>query len=128
MVSITVYHDQERSSEQDLLDWQAWLDGGYVDPIVPRAYVGLNQSLAGVIKDWQPAMKDSGRIALGLKVHDEGKKGSPSKTTRKILSEIATARASGSEGFVLFDIEHISDDLLDALSAGSLSPSSTPSD
>ena len=128
VVSITVYHDQERLSEQDLLDWQAWLDGGYVDLIVPRAYVGLNQSLAGVIKDWQPAMKDSGRIALGLKVHDEGKKGSPSKTTRKILSEIATARASGSEGFVLFDIEHISDDLLDALSAGSLSPSSTPSD
>jgi uncharacterized lipoprotein YddW (UPF0748 family) len=110
------------------LDWQEWLDQGYVDLIIPRAYTGLNESLVRLIRDWKPAMADSDRFAVGLKLHDEARPGKPSKTPGQVLSEIATAEASGSKGYVLFDFEHLTDEVLETLAAGSSSRSGPPAE
>lgn len=121
LLTVTVAANQETLAERHFLDWWAWLEGEYVDLIIPRAYVGQDEPLDPIIADWQPAIERSGRVTLGLKAFTrQGDKRVP-KTPARILSEIGLARASGSSGVILFDIEHIGDDVLEALATGPFS-------
>lgn len=128
LMTITVSGDQEKLAEEHLLDWQAWLEGGYVDLIIPRAYVDQDEPLAPLVATWQPIMEDSDRIVLGLKAHGDQDDEDVPKTPERVLGEIALVRASGSEGIVLFDIERTGDDMLSALAAGPFSPLNAASD
>jgi hypothetical protein len=125
LVTITVSSNQDELIEQHLLDWRAWLEGDYIDLVIPRAYVGPDESLAPVIADWRSAIERTNRIAFGLRVYSRNGRDSVPKKPERILSEISAAWASGSQGFLLFDMEHISRDMLAVLSAG---PFSLPSD
>ncbi|MBN1453552.1 MAG: family 10 glycosylhydrolase [Anaerolineales bacterium] len=113
LLTITVSSDQEMLAEEHLLDWQAWIEGQYVDLVIPRAYVEPNEALLPVIANWQSVMESSDRIALGLSVYQEDN--NLPKTPERMLGEIALARENGSEGILLFDLEHIGDDVLTAL-------------
>lgn len=122
LVTITVHPNQERLSEQYLQDWQSWLDGRYVDLIIPLAYIEPGESLAPIIRDWQPAMKQTGHFALGLSTYAENRRGKPAKTPEQVLSEIETALGRGSEGYVLFDLERTGAAVLEALSTNRSTP------
>jgi hypothetical protein len=69
-------------------------------------------------------MEDSAQITLGLKVYSNKSGENTSKTPEQVLREISVARDRGSKGVILFDLEHASDDVLEALAAG---PFSVPS-
>jgi hypothetical protein len=127
LVSITIAADPEALAYQVLLDWKAWLEDGYVDLIVPRAYVEQDQSLAPVIADWQPVLDQSDRVMLGLKIYAH-RRGREVKMADRILSEIELARNSGSNGIILFDNMGLNDDILDALAAGPFSLSDISAD
>ncbi len=122
LVTITISADQDRLAEEHLLDWQAWLEGGYVDRIIPRAYVDQDESLTAIIADWRPMMRNSGLFTLGLLVHNENDSTKPPKTPGRLLSEIEQARASGSNGVILFNIDRIGDNVLEALAHGPFVP------
>jgi len=119
LVTITVHADQQVLAEQHFLDWQAWFEGAYIDLIIPRAYVDQDESLSPVIASWQSALDNSNRVMLGLSVYCEGY--GETKAVARILSEVDLSRASGSNGVILFDLEGISDDVLEALAAGPFS-------
>lgn len=114
LISITISGDKQDLAEEYLLDWQTWLDGGYVDLIIPRAYVENDEPLRPVIADWQPFTK-SGRIALGLKTYSVKGADRIPKSPERMLEEIELAEKGGSRGVVLFDIDHTSPEILDAL-------------
>jgi uncharacterized lipoprotein YddW (UPF0748 family) len=114
LMSITISGDQEELAEEYLLDWQAWLDGGYVDLIIPRAYVEEDEPLRPLIADWQPFTK-SGRIALGLKTYTVKGSDRIPKSPERMLEEMELAAKGGSRGVVLFDIDRTSPEILDAL-------------
>ena len=127
LVSITISADPEALARQVLLDWKAWLEEGYVDLIVPRAYVDQDQSLAPVIADWQSVLEQSDQVMLGLKVYAH-RRGREVKMADRILSEIELAYSSGSNGVILFDNIGLNDDILEALAAGPFSLSDISSD
>lgn len=127
LVSITISADPGILAQRVLLDWQAWLDEGYVDLIVPRAYVDQDQPLAPVIADWQPVLEQSDHVMLGLKVYAR-RRGKEVKTADRILSEIELAYNNGSNGIIFFDSRGLDDDILEALAAGPFSLSDISSD
>jgi len=114
LISITISGDKQDLAEEYLLDWQTWLDGGYVDLIIPRAYVEDGESLRPLLADWQPFTK-SGRIALGLKTYSVKGADRIPKSPERMLEEMELAAKGGSRGVVLFDIDHTSPEILDAL-------------
>jgi uncharacterized lipoprotein YddW (UPF0748 family) len=128
LMTITVAASQETLAERHLLDWQAWLDGEYVDLVIVRAYVDEDEPLLPVIADWQPTIESSPRVILGLKAYTGQNERRVPKTPERVLSEIDLACASGSGGIVLFDIESTGDDVLAALATGPFSSSNTASD
>ena len=115
LVTVAVGAEQEILAEEDFLDWQAWLEGEYVDLIIVMAYVEHDEPLAPIIAGWQPIIQDSDWIALGLKTHVDQDEGFISKAPERVLCEVAIALASGAKGIVLFDVERTSDDALEAL-------------
>jgi uncharacterized lipoprotein YddW (UPF0748 family) len=116
LVSITVAGNQTTLAEDHLLDWKTWLDQGSMDLIIPRAYVSADEPLAPAIAEWKPVLKSS-RIVLGLSAYAPKEGEGTGKTPERVLHEIKLAQAAGSRGFVLFDIEHTGDPVLDALAA-----------
>lgn len=127
LVTITVHADQGVLAEQHFLDWQAWLEGQYVDLIIPRAYTNRDDSLSSMIADWQPVLRNSDQVMLGLKVYaQQGRE--EAKVPAWILSEIDLAYANGSNGIILFDLEGIDDNILEALATGPFSSPATGSD
>lgn len=121
LITISVGADQKALAEQVLLDWQAWLEGEYVDLIIPRAYVDQDESLKPIIADWQQTMESSSRVILGLKAYTGSYGENILKPPARVLSEIDLACASGSDGVVLFDIEHVGDNVLEPLATGPFS-------
>ena len=114
-MSITISGDQENLAKQHLLDWESWLDGGYIDLIIPRAYVEEDEPLQPVIAIWQPVMDRTDRIVLGLKVFSRRDDDRIPKTPQRMMDEIELAYGSGSNSLLLFDIDRMSTALLDAL-------------
>ena len=121
LVTVTVAADQQMLAEQHFLNWPAWLEGEYVDLIIPRAYVDADELLQPAIADWQPIIERSGRVAVGLKVFSHQDDRRVPKTPARMLSEIDLVRTSGSNGVVLFSIERIGDDVLESLATGPFS-------
>jgi hypothetical protein len=120
LVTITIAANQETLAEQHFLDWQTWLEGGFVDLIIPRAYVDQDELLLPIIADWQSALKNSNRVMLGPSVYAR-RRSKEVKTPMRMLSEIDLACARGSNGVILFDLEPMDDALLEALATGPFS-------
>ena len=100
-------------------NWYAWLAGGYVDFVVPMAYVGIDEvsSLESFIDEWQvDGVFD--RLAVGLAVADFGNHGTALKTSEQLILETELIRRWGGSGVVIFDIDILSDDQLNALVTG----------
>lgn len=122
LLSITVHRDQELLAQRHLLDWQHWLEEGTVDLIVPRAYVAHDGDLARAISDWRPFMQEPSQIVLGLSAYSVQDSDAGPKPPERVLKEISMALEKGAAGIALFDIEHTSDAVLEALAAGPSSP------
>ncbi len=123
LLSVSVSSDQELLAHQHLLDWRTWLATGTVDMILPRAYVAADESLARAIGDWRSTMAETGHIALALSTYTIDNEDAGPKAPERILSEISVALEEGSVGIVLFDLEHTSDAVLEALATGPFSAS-----
>jgi uncharacterized lipoprotein YddW (UPF0748 family) len=120
LVTITIDWRHEVLAERHFLDWQAWLKGGYVDLIIPRAYVDQSTTFSSILTDWKALLRETDKVMLGLTVYDGGTRDTV-KAPERILSEIDQAYARGSNGVILFDLEGFDDDLLEALANGAFS-------
>ena len=124
-VSAAVYRKRAWAA-QVFQDWHAWLAGGYVDFVVPMAYVGINQAsaLEGLVDEWQAdGIRD--RVAVGLAVADFGDREETLKSPQQVIQEIELLERRGINRVVIFDSEHISDEHLAALTQGPLAPFSS---
>jgi uncharacterized lipoprotein YddW (UPF0748 family) len=127
-IGVGVTFDQERAANYVLQDWAAWLEGGYVDFVVPRVYADQFEELISMIDDWQPAIQEHGHITLCLKsfvgTHNPGAAKSPDQ----LWVEISMARAAGSNGVLIFKLDGMSDEQLESLAAGPFSVPATTTD
>lgn len=120
-ISVTITSDQIEATQRYLQDWPAWLEGGYIDFLVPRAYVQRTPELLPVINAWHPFMDGSNQVTLGLKTYVELEDSEVIKTPEQLVSEIWMARKAGSSGIMIFDLDRMSDEQLEALAAGPFS-------
>lgn len=110
----------ENSALSKFQNWYNWLAGGYIDFVVPMAYVSEVSSLEGVVDEWR-TKGDLERTAAGLGVKDFGGDGAM-KTPEQLLEEIELIQGRGIDGVVLFDFENLSDEQLEALATGPFAP------
>jgi len=117
-VSAAVFRRQSWASD-NFQDWYGWLAGGYVDFVVPMAYVSEASSLEGLVDEWQTS-GDIDRTVAGLKATSPNK--NETKTPEQILAELELCRQRGIRGIVIFRIEEMSEQQLEALAAGPFAP------
>lgn len=119
-VSAAVYRKQAWASGV-FQNWYGWLANGDVDFVVPMAYVSETLSLESLINEWQ-TNGDIDRTAVGLAVANFNDRAKALKTPKQLLSEVELIQQRGINGVVIFDIEHISDDQIEALATGPFAP------
>lgn len=117
VVSVTITSSQDRAAQEVLQDWQAWLAGRYIDRLIPRAFVDQTSSLPPVLTAWQPVMQRNDNITLGLLSFAHQDEARVPKTPEELLTEIKLARTAGSQGFMIFNSDNLSDEQLRALAA-----------
>ncbi len=115
-ISITVNASHEKLQTGHFLDWQDWLEEEYIDIIIPRAYVDEGEQLPSTISPWEPNLNDnSDRIVLGLIDYKGRSKPVLQKSPEQMLIEIQTALDNNSPGYVIFDLDSLSDEILNEL-------------
>jgi uncharacterized lipoprotein YddW (UPF0748 family) len=120
-VTAAVFFTQELA-DQVLQDWPAWLAGGYVDVVIPMAYVEHPEALVPVVVEWKTMPGGLDRIAPGLAVVVYDERGREVlKTSDQVFVELVLMRAEGANRVVLFDLEHVEDSLLQMLATGPFS-------
>ena len=117
-LTATMTPDQESAANQVLQDWQTWLDRGLIDWLIPRGYITEASELDPILADWKPAMKHYKRIVIGLSTFYGKGKERIAKEPIALLAEIAQARAAGSAGVILWNLDYSSDEELKALKDG----------
>jgi hypothetical protein len=126
-LSITITADQNEAGERYLQDWQTWLKDGYVDLLIPRGYVDSANELVPVFKTWEPAIRQyRPKIVFGLISYTEQGKSYVSKPPEQLQTEIKMALQAGSNGFMIFDQGHMSDNQLSTLKSSFPASTATP--
>jgi uncharacterized lipoprotein YddW (UPF0748 family) len=107
-------------AEKVAQNWPAWLENGDLDFAAPMAYVDNVAELPTLTAEWQnnPNFK---RIVPGLIVFNESNE-SELKSPQEVLNEIEFMRAQGLKGAVLFDMYHLSEELLKELARRPFAP------
>lgn len=116
-VSVTITSDAAEAEDRVLQDWRAWLEGGYVDYIIPRAYLDTVAELETLLQAWRPDIERYGRITLGLSTFIGKGQSRVSKSPEQLLAELDLALGAGSDGVLLWVYNEISDDQLEMLAA-----------
>ncbi len=127
IVSVTITSDQEQAAQENLQDWRAWLEGGYVDVLIPRAYVNDLEALTAALATWQPVIQEHNRLTFGVIAFVDNGQSEEPKSPGQLLAEMEMIRAAGSNGVMIFDLDRMSDEQLSALST-EISTSAAPVD
>lgn len=117
-VSVTVTSNLDTASRRTMQDWHAWLDGGYVDYIVPRGYVEDVDELDVILTAWRPALQQYKHITLGISTFGGKHKQRELKSPSQLLEEINRAHKAGSYGIMIWNLDYMNDDQLKSLAAG----------
>lgn len=114
IISLTVTSDMNRAKYEIFQDWQAWLDGRYIDLLIPRFYVDEVSELRNLISEWKQVLEGDRRINAGLITYHENTE--VAKEPKQLLVEMKMAEEAGSNGIMLFDLDHMDEEQLTAVS------------
>jgi uncharacterized lipoprotein YddW (UPF0748 family) len=117
-ISVTVTSDQAAASQLSMQDWRAWLEGSYVDFIVPRGYVEIAEQLEPILAVWQPVMQKYQRVTLGISTSTGKHSQRSPKDPSQLLEEANRAHQAGSYGIMIWNLDYIDDEQLKALASG----------
>lgn len=115
VVSVTITSDQTQAKWDSLQDWQTWLDEGYIDILIPRAYEDTPEQVRATLKDWAPAARRHDQLTYGLITYVEEEGEAAPKPPEQLIAEIEVVADSRSNGFMIFDLDRLSPAQLDAL-------------
>lgn len=120
-LSASVKADRENAAAY-LQYWPDWLAGGYIDHVMPMAYLSpsRNEQLIQYLTTWE-SMEGASRIVPGLSVFVDSASGEL-KTPEQLEKQLDLCEKHGFGSVALFDEHRISERLLDALSRFFASP------
>jgi len=115
-VTAAVFYTKS-AADGALQDWQWWVRRGYVDYVIPMAYVDTVPSLAKAFDEWEQLPQWRERIIPGLSIYKlEGDKPVP-RPADLVQSQIDLCRERGTTGTVFFCCHYISPELEPVLKA-----------
>ena len=127
LISATITSDRDQAADTYLQDWQGWLKSGYVDFIIPRAYVDQFGELPPLLVAWRSSIQAyRPRITIGLISYFENDPAATSKPADQLRQEIGAVRNAGSNGIYIFDLGRMSDAELLMVKNVPLQPLSRP--
>jgi uncharacterized lipoprotein YddW (UPF0748 family) len=115
IISVTITSDQEQAKMVSLQAWQTWLEEGYIDVLIPRAYEDTPEEVRRTLQEWARVTRRYDRLTYGLIAYtDEDGEVIP-KDPEYLLAEIDAVADTRSNGFLVFDLDRLSPAQLDAL-------------
>lgn len=115
VISVTITSDQEQAKWVSLQAWQTWLEAGYIDVLIPRAYEDTPEEVRRTLQEWARVSRKYDRLTYGLIAYtDEDGEVIP-KDPELLMAEIDAVAETRSNGFMIFDLDRLSPAQLDAL-------------
>ncbi len=118
--------DSEYRSNRYMQHWETWLQGGYIDYVMPMAYFAPNETL-GLGQDvmqWT-RVEHPERIVPGLAIDFSSNQGKlPPKTSAQLDTQLRIINRANATGYAIFDQDALSDTLVAELSQYSSPPQS----
>lgn len=97
-------------------DYRDWLRYGYIDLLIPRAYVDDQKEMAEILKDWEATIKSYPlKVKMGLISYADSDKPFEMKPPEQIIRETDALEKAGMRGFLIFHLENMSFLQLNAL-------------
>jgi hypothetical protein len=109
LVSVTITSDQRQAMQENLQDWQAWLDEGSIDMLIPRAYEETTDGLRNTLERWSSVSEEYDLLTYGLIAFLEDGEDEKQKRPQQLAREISMVISSGSNGFMIFDLDRMTD-------------------
>ena len=108
-VTAAVFYKKD-SADGVLQDWQRWVRDGYVDYVIPMAYVN-NDQLALAFDEWQrlPSWRD--KVIPGLSIYRDSPQGAIPREAGEVESQIQLCQARHAKGIVYFCCHYISPEM-----------------
>lgn len=106
-ISATITADIDETSHRYMQDWQDWLQYGYIDLLIPRAYVDSQRELESILQAWRiPIETYPSKIKMGLISYVGSGSNQQIKTPEVLMREIEALEGAGLNGLLLFHIEN----------------------
>jgi uncharacterized lipoprotein YddW (UPF0748 family) len=93
-----------------LQDWQRWVREGYVDYVIPMAYVG-DQKLTEAFDEWEHLPKWREQVIPGLSIYKHEDAKAVPQDADYVRSQIALCRDRKAKGIVYFCCHYISTEM-----------------
>ena len=108
-VTAAVFYKKD-SADGVLQDWQRWVREGYVDYVIPMAYVN-NDQLTAAFDEWQKLPSWREKVIPGLSIYRDSAQGAIPKEAADVKSQIELCQARHAAGIVYFCCHYISPEM-----------------
>lgn len=100
-------------------DWPRWLRDGFIDYVLPMAYVMENDTLAELLDEWKTIDPHLERIIPGLSLYRRDKSGKAlPRPPELVLSQVELCRKAGARGVNFFALAYLDEAITSALTSG----------
>ncbi|MDH7482735.1 MAG: family 10 glycosylhydrolase [Armatimonadota bacterium] len=108
-VTAAVFY-KKASADGVLQDWQRWIREGFIDYVIPMAYVGHGE-LARAFDEWEKLPKWREKVIPGLSIYTFKDQKAVSQEKDYVKHQIELCRKRGAKGIVFFCCHYISPEL-----------------
>lgn len=111
-VSAVVFPKEQEAQLQKLQDWQSWVNGGYIDVLTPIILGSSPELIKQYSNTLSLSVKGTARVYIGVF-------GAFNNDLPVIfIQQITATRNTGISGINIFDLAHLNDDYIKALTEG----------
>jgi uncharacterized lipoprotein YddW (UPF0748 family) len=106
------------SADAVFQDWSRWLREGFIDYVLPMAYVTDEKALLDALEEYKSVDPKLERIIPGLSLYMRDEKGVKSRPPELVLRQVEICKKAGAKGVNFFALTYLSDEIILALSKG----------
>jgi uncharacterized lipoprotein YddW (UPF0748 family) len=106
------------SADAVFQDWSRWLREGFIDYVLPMAYVIDEKALLDALDEYKSIDPKLERIIPGLSLYIRDEKGVRSRPPELVLKQMKICKEAGAKGVNFFALTYLSDEIILALSEG----------
>jgi uncharacterized lipoprotein YddW (UPF0748 family) len=106
------------SADAVFQDWSRWLHEGFIDYVLPMAYVMDERALSDALEEYKSIDPKLERIIPGLSLYMRDEKGVRARPPELVLKQVEICKSAGAKGVNFFALTYLSDEIILALSEG----------